>query len=134
MVKVYALILGDNYWYMLFSPFVMANLYVWAKYEPQMEIRIYMFPVSSGNLPWALVVLHLLLGADIFSDLIGIAAGHTFVFLKVILPRSHGYTLLYTPKILEYYVEKAITYRNGRARVNNLQGGVRIDNNDGAQQ
>lgn len=56
--------------------------------------------MKSSNLPWVLVLLSVLTGGDPFKDLIGIAAGHTYIFLKTILPRSHGYDLLKTPKFI----------------------------------
>jgi hypothetical protein len=61
-------------------------MYVWCKYEPDMTILLWGFPVSSGNLPWVRLAFSVLTGGDPFADLIGIAAGHTYIYLKVLLP------------------------------------------------
>lgn len=70
----------------LMSPFVFSVLYVWCKNEPDRMVSIWGFPVSSGNLPWALLALSVLTGGNPFGDLIGIAAGHTYIYLKMVLP------------------------------------------------
>ena len=88
----------------LMSSFVFSVLYVWCKNEPDKQVSIWGFPVQSGNLPWALLVMSILTGGSPFDDLIGIAAGHTYIFLKMTLPVSHGYDLLKTPK----WVEKVV--------------------------
>jgi hypothetical protein len=49
---------------------------------------------------------HLLTGHNPFSDLIGVAAGHTYIYLKMVLPESHGYDLLKTPKLMDNLVAK----------------------------
>ena len=50
--------------------------------------------------------MSVLTGGDPFKDLIGIAAGHTYVFLKMTLPVSHGYDVLKTPKFLENWINR----------------------------
>jgi len=60
----------------------------------------------SCNLPWVLMAFHLFTGGNPFNDLIGVAAGHTYIFLKTILPDSHGYDLLKTPKFMQYLVTR----------------------------
>lgn len=94
-VCFYAYIYGD--YMILHQPFVFALMYIWCKLEPDQQISLWGFPVKSSNLPWVLVLLSVLTGGDPFKDLIGIAAGHTYIFLKMILPNSHGYNLLKTP-------------------------------------
>jgi hypothetical protein len=37
---------------------------------------------------------------SILSDLVGIAVGHTYYFLHDILPTTHGYNILKTPRFL----------------------------------
>ena len=59
------------------------------------------FPVKAANLPWVLLFMSIVTAGDPFKDLIGIAAGHTYMYLKVILPQSHGYNLLKTPKLID---------------------------------
>jgi len=74
------------------------------------------------------MVYHLLTGHNPFSDLIGVAAGHTYIYLKMVLPESHGYDLIKTPKLIEKLVDKINKWfedANPRRRMNVL-------NNDGA--
>ena len=61
-------------------------MYVWCKLEPDNTIMLWGFPVKSSNLPWVLTGLSVLMGGDPFKDLIGIAAGHTYIYLKLVLP------------------------------------------------
>lgn len=100
--------------------FKFSVLYVFCKNEPDRPMSIWGFPVTSGNLPWVLVVLSILTGGDPFTILIGIAAGHTYIFLKITLPNSHGYNLLKTPSLFERLVNEIIRRTNvnvGSSRV-----------------
>lgn len=56
--------------------------------------------------------MSVLTGGEPFNDLIGIAAGHTYIFLKMTLPVSHGYDLLKTPKFIEKIVNDIIRKTN----------------------
>ena len=50
--------------------------------------------------------MSLLTGGNVIGDLIGIAAGHSYIYLKLVLPTSHGYNLLKTPKKLEEWIKR----------------------------
>lgn len=76
-------------------------------------MTIYGFPIKSGHLPWALLVLHVLLGNSIVSDLVGVATGHTYIYLKMVLPESHGYDLVKTPNWITNFTNKLISWSNG---------------------
>lgn len=86
------------------TQFTFSVLYVWCKNEPDRQVSLWGIPVQTGNLPWALLVMSILTGGSPFNDLIGIAVGHTYIFLKMTLPNSHGYDLIKTPKFLENFV------------------------------
>ncbi len=60
--------------------------------------------MQAGNLPWGLLLFSIITGGSPFENLIGIGAGHTYIFLKLTLPISHGYDLLKTPKFIERLV------------------------------
>ena len=75
---------------------------------------------------------HLFTGGDPFTDLIGVAAGHMYIYLKTILPDSHGYDLVKTPGFMHALVAKLNTMGQdprqapmGRARM------VNLNNNNG---
>ena len=115
----------------LTNSFIFSVLYVWCKNVPDAMVSIWGFPVQSGNLPWALLALSILTGGSPFEDLIGIGAGHTYIYLKMVLPLSHGYDWLKTPKLLEHWVNEVIRRSRapgaGNARVQNLGGGVNLN-------
>lgn len=103
------------------NSFTFSILYVYCKLEPDGMISLWGFPVKTGNLPWVLLVFSILTGGDPFHDLIGIAAGHTYWYLKFDLPVSHGYNLLKTPKMVENWVAEIIRRSNAPGpRVHNL--------------
>ncbi|CDW75945.1 UNKNOWN [Stylonychia lemnae] len=125
--NVYSWIYG--YHYLLTDAFKFSVLYVQCKNEPDRPMSIWGFPVVSGNLPWVLVLLSILTGGDPFESLIGIAAGHTYIFLKITLPNSHGYNLLKTPVRFEKLVNEIIrrsNVQNPGPRVQGL-GGARVE-------
>ena len=81
------------------------------------------------------MAFHLFTGGNPFNDLIGVAAGHSYVYLKEVLPESHGYELLKTPNIMQTLVAK-LNGEDGRGgRGGGPAGGGRMHfiNNDGAQ-
>ncbi len=49
-------------------------------------MSIYGFPIKSGYLPWVLIGIHTLMGNSPLTDFIGVAAGHTYIYLKMVLP------------------------------------------------
>ena len=96
------------------SPYVFGCLYVWTKLRPDVQMQMYGFPVISGNLPWVLIAFHLFTGGNPFSDLVGVAAGHTYYYLKHVLPESHGYILLATPNWIDLCVKKMKVWGEGQ--------------------
>ena len=89
-------------------------------------VNLWGCPVKASNLPWVLIALSLLTGGDIFKDLIGIAAGHTYIYLKLILPLSHGYNLLKTPRIFETWIKRLENWAHGGRRQNQWAMGGRV--------
>mmetsp|Transcript_1044 Transcript_1044/g.1420 ORF Transcript_1044/g.1420 Transcript_1044/m.1420 type:complete len:178 (+) Transcript_1044:219-752(+) len=125
VAMVYAYLAND---YMIMqNPYLFSIIYVWSKFVPDVQISIWGFPVQSMYLPWVLMGFHLFTGGNPFNDLIGVATGHTYVYLKTILPDSHGYDVLKTPGFMETLVGKLNNMgqdpRRGpgaRARMHNL--------------
>lgn len=131
-VCFYAAIYGD--YMVLHNPFIFSLTYVWCKLEPDLNVSLWGFPVRSANLPWVLLVLSIITGGDPFKDLIGIAAGHTYIYLKLLLPRSHGYKFLDTPKFIENLVKRIEIWANQGSRASNVFGvggsRVQVNNNN----
>ena len=109
---LFAFIYGD--YMVMHQPFLFALMYVWCKLVPDSSVSLWGFPVTSANLPWVLLVLSVVTGGDPFKDLIGMAAGHTYIYIRMILPNSHGYQLLKRPNIWSKYIIELADYYNNR--------------------
>ena len=105
---VFALLVAylANDYVVMQSPFIFSLIYVWSKKVPDAMMSIWGFPVQSVHLPWVLMGFHLFTGGNPFNDLIGVVVGHTYIFLKTILPGTHGYDLLKTPGFVVSMVER----------------------------
>lgn len=55
------------------------------------------------------MAFHLFTGGNPLNDLIGVAAGHTYYFLKNILPESHNINIIKTPGLMHTIVNKLNT-------------------------
>ena len=108
--------------------FVFSLIYVWSKLVPDRPTSIMGFAFQSCHVPWVLMVYHLLTGKSPFSDLIGVATGHTYIYLKMILPESHGYDLLKTP----WYMEKLVAKLNHMFTELPTRNRINVLNNNGA--
>lgn len=131
LAVMFVAFLANNF-YVLQSPYIFSLIYVWSKFVPDQQMSIWGFPVQSLHLPWVLMGFHLFTGGDPFNDLIGVAAGHCYVYLKEVLPDSHGYDLLKTPKLMQIIVDKLNGVHGIPANQRNA-GRVNFMNNDGAQ-
>ncbi|PHJ23924.1 der1er1 [Cystoisospora suis] len=84
-----------------------AVLYYWSRRESYTPVSIYFLTVQGHQLPFVLLLLHLLMGRDLWPDAIGLLSGHLYYFFREILPAQGGADLLsYTPKIFDRLAEK----------------------------
>ena len=60
-----------------------------------------------------MIAFHLFTGGNPFSDLVGVAAGHTYYYAKHVLPESHGYNLLKTPGWSDFVTTKLKVWAEG---------------------
>jgi len=90
------------------TQFILCLMYIYCKKEPLNKVRfMFGFVFKNAYLPWVLVVYYLITDQSIKQLLIGIAAGHTYIVLKDILPNStYKYNILETPKFLQKLVIK----------------------------
>ena len=72
--------------------------------------------------------MHIFTGGNPFSDLVGVATGHTYYYLKHVLPDSHGHDLLKTPAWISSLTKKLKDWGEGGAGAARVHG----INNDGA--
>jgi hypothetical protein len=81
---------------------VFSIVYVWAKENADQEVNFVMnlAKFKAFYLPWAYVGLAMLMGQSPVPHLMGIAAGHFYVFLDKIVPVQYNRTVLWTPNFL----------------------------------
>ncbi|PFH32425.1 Der1ER1 [Besnoitia besnoiti] len=93
--------------HLLGGSLLFAVLYYWSRRESYTPVSIYFLTVQGHQLPFVLLLLHLLMGKDLWSDAIGLLSGHIYYFFREILPAQGGADLLSdTPKIFDRLVEK----------------------------
>jgi len=117
---VFSWIYGSHF--IMHEPFIFAMMYVWCKLEPEVMVQLYFIPVQSANLPWVLMLLSVITGGDPFKDLIGIASGHLYIYLTLVLPNTHGYNLLKTPRLFHKLIDMMEKYANGGRAPSNVRG------------
>ncbi|CDJ37059.1 der1-like family domain-containing protein, conserved, putative [Eimeria tenella] len=74
-----------------------ACLYYWSRREALSPVSVSFLTVSGYQLPYLLLLLHLLMGRDLWLDLFGLAAGHAYYFFREVLPANGGPDLLSEP-------------------------------------
>lgn len=82
----------------LSEPILYVIMYNWSRREADRPVGIFGFKFKAIYLPWVYVGIRLIMGGPITEPLIGIAVGHLYYFLIEILPVTHGYNLIRTPK------------------------------------
>lgn len=80
--------------------FTMALCWIFCKRNPAAKMSLYFFEFNANVFPWALMAFHVVLGQSIVDDIVGIIAGHGFLFLKDMLPKTHGRDVIPTPQFL----------------------------------
>lgn len=73
-------------------------LYLWARNNPTQQVSVMgVITLAAPYLPWAFVVITVIMGGDPLLDLLGIFCGHVYWFLTDVLPKTHGTRLISTP-------------------------------------
>ena len=75
-------------------------------------MSIWGFQVKGYQLPFALLFITLLMGGDIWKDILGIAGGHLYHFFKDVMPLEYKIDILKTPRLFSKLYEK-LTRRAG---------------------
>ena len=69
--------------------FVFMLLYVWSKHYPTQSVSIMgLFQVQGFYLPWAFLMINMVLGGSLWQDLFGILTGHFHYFLTELNPNT----------------------------------------------
>eukprot|EP00397_Hematodinium_sp_SG-2012_P036212 GEMP01039065.1.p1 GENE.GEMP01039065.1~~GEMP01039065.1.p1 ORF type:complete len:240 (-),score=34.64 GEMP01039065.1:1131-1850(-) len=85
---------------MLGPSMIFAIIYYWSRREPYAQLSFFSFSIKAYQFPFVLMFVQVLMGNSLWADLIGLASGHLYYFLKEIVPAEYGYTILTTPAIL----------------------------------
>eukprot|EP00670_Eutreptiella_braarudii_P001523 CAMPEP_0174298906 /NCGR_PEP_ID=MMETSP0809-20121228/55140_1 /TAXON_ID=73025 ORGANISM="Eutreptiella gymnastica-like, Strain CCMP1594" /NCGR_SAMPLE_ID=MMETSP0809 /ASSEMBLY_ACC=CAM_ASM_000658 /LENGTH=229 /DNA_ID=CAMNT_0015403701 /DNA_START=89 /DNA_END=778 /DNA_ORIENTATION=+ len=80
-------------------------VWVWCRRNAEQRMNIMgIFEVSALQFPWVLTLMHWLFGQGWIPDVIGIVAGHFYIYMRDILPKTHGLDWLQTPQLLLDYL------------------------------
>ena len=63
-----------------------AVVYYWSRCEPEARLSVYGFSIPGYQFPFFLLGFTLLMGGDIWGDLVGLTAAHSYHFLRDIVP------------------------------------------------
>lgn len=77
--------------------FLMALCWIFCKRHPEQQLTLFGFAFRSAVFPWALLALHFVMGGGLMADILGIVAGHAYIFLKDVLPVTHNQRWVETP-------------------------------------
>jgi Derlin-2/3 len=98
LVSLMSLLVAWPRGYPLTGPsIIFAIIYYWSRCEPEARLSIWGFQVKGYQLPFALIFITLLMGGDIWKDLVGLAAGHIYYFMRDIIPLTYNVNVLKTP-------------------------------------
>lgn len=108
IVSVVSLLVAWPRGYALTGPsMIFAMIYYWSRVEPEAPLSVWGFQVKGYQLPFVLIFLSMLMGGDIWKDIVGLAAGHVYYFLKDVLPTVYHVDSMRTPRFFSKLVEKA---------------------------
>jgi len=95
-------------WGLMFlgAPLVYFALYVFARKDPYQDVMLWSFRVPQWQLPFALMLVTILMGGSPMDHLLGILVGHIFHFLSDVVPQVYRKTLLRTPDFLYNFFER----------------------------
>ena len=103
---------------------IFSVIYYWSRREPYAQLSFFSFNIKGFQFPFALLFFQMLMGGSPWMDLLGLASGHIFYFLKEIVPQEYGKSWLVPPVFLQTFAVKHL----GAVPP---QGGVRPQQNFG---
>lgn len=94
------------------SAIVFQFMYLWSRQNPNAQVSLYGFIKLMGkHLPFAFLALDLLMGGDVWGDMMGILMGHMYWFLTEVYPVASGRHVVRTPLWLSRF---CLQHRIGR--------------------
>ncbi|CAK0850308.1 unnamed protein product [Prorocentrum cordatum] len=73
---------------MLGPPLIFAIMYYWSRREPYAMLSFFGFSIKGYQFPFFMLLFQVLMGGSIWTDLLGLASGHTYYFLKEVVPQD----------------------------------------------
>lgn len=70
--------------------FISMLVYLWSRKDPSAIVILYGFTFKAWHLPFVFTLLALLINTSIIYNIIGIFIGHTYYFIKYIIPRKYS--------------------------------------------
>nr|AHL28475.1 Der1 [Chromera velia] len=98
-----------------------AIIYYWSKREPFSYLSYWGFSLQSYQFPFALMFLNILMGGSVWTDLLGLASGHLYYFVKEILPGQYDISFISTPGFLHSAVQTVAEKVQPRGNVIRMQ-------------
>lgn len=89
---------------MLGPALIFSIIYYWSRREPYQVLSFFGFSIKGFQFPFALMFFQLLMGGSIWIDLLGLASGHIYYFLKEVVPGEYQYTLIKTPSFITNFM------------------------------
>eukprot|EP01006_Ploeotia_vitrea_P025216 TRINITY_DN58066_c0_g1_i1.p1 TRINITY_DN58066_c0_g1~~TRINITY_DN58066_c0_g1_i1.p1 ORF type:complete len:235 (+),score=92.24 TRINITY_DN58066_c0_g1_i1:48-752(+) len=107
--------------YFLSSAMMFTIIYVWSRKDPYMAVSFWGFAFKAWHFPFVLTVFSMLLGASPVLNIVGIAVGHLYHYLRDIVPTYYpGWDLLQCPQFMYNLFEE----QNVHGRNQRWQGGA----------
>jgi Derlin-2/3 len=89
---------------MLGPALIFAIIYYWSRREPHANLSFFSFTIKGYQFPFALLAFQILMGGNIWGDLLGLGSGHLYYFLKDVVPAEYGRVLISTPRLLQDFM------------------------------
>mmetsp|Transcript_64061 Transcript_64061/g.152778 ORF Transcript_64061/g.152778 Transcript_64061/m.152778 type:complete len:257 (+) Transcript_64061:107-877(+) len=102
---------------------VFAIIYYWSRREPYAELSFFMFKVKGYQLPFAIMLFNILMGGGIWMELLGLATGHLWYFLKEVVPAEYGRILIKTPTFFNTFMAGQLGQSHAAAQAAAPRGG-----------
>jgi len=86
---------------LLFQSFAFALTYIFCRKNPDQEFKVmFILKLKAIQFPWFYFFFRLLIGHSFLNLVIGLIAGHLYIYLKEVLPVVHRKQYLNTPLVL----------------------------------
>lgn len=82
---------------------IFAIIYYWSRREPYAQLSFFSFQLQGFQFPFALLFFQLLMGGNIWGDLLGLGSGHIYYFLREIVPVEWGYKWIIVPRFIQTF-------------------------------